>query len=557
MPPAAKGKKSSKFRSFKKKLGGKKRKTPKKTKSSKPKKSKNTSKALKEKKRTSAEKQNRKLTKERLRKRREVFQKREKEILDDPYLSLPEKGRKIKVLRRDYDVAQRKTMMNYRRRKATLRYAGRSYASPYPYGGVFSEILAGGLATTIISSTTANARPASMPPYPPGNPRPMSQPPGPSGYPLQGQPPTEPETSPKEEKQFPYNEQEMRTLAHHNTVAGRCVKSLEMVKGGQLVAFLNARDDYMNELDPEAQITKGLQLMNIAKQLDTRYGTHAMAWGKVMRYRPSSWSREMAQMFADGADAKEMTSISDMSGAEVTKHLSEMDYDKLQEIYQYAQSCTSQTIGCSMDAHVTENEAKSDFGDRFVVYFANERKQITFHLNGFIEINSFVSEREARQYGIDRVVKVLGRNAIVKNDIKTKCDHQALFSQVRMLRRMLSLLPDQQFSRTLLNDLIKDVDSFATPDNEIPVMWFGADYAGLRFLRLAPIVLTPERKKSLRIGDGDLTIMNDLVAKIMEITTPYVNIFAKEFPTLAPPQRTKRTVLRGSSELSKVKKVRS
>ncbi len=334
MPPSApkgKGGKTSKFRSFKKKIAlkSKARLSSKKSKPSKSRKSKNPSKGLKQKQRKPIEKKNRKDAKQRMRTRKSKYDKLKASVAGDPYLSLPEKRQKLETLRSDYINAQHNEIMKYRRRKINLRYAGRSYYSPYPYGGVLSEIAVGGLATTIISSTTSNTRPE-VPVTP--IPQPMGGV-GPS-VPPSFQPPVsndqmdspqEIKETPQEEKQFPYNDQEMRTLAHHNTVAGRCVRSLQMVKGGHLVAFLNARDDYMNERDPEVQITKGLKLMSIAKQLDTRYGTHAMAWGKVMRYRPPAWTREMAQMFADGADADEITEISKMSGSEITKHLLEMD----------------------------------------------------------------------------------------------------------------------------------------------------------------------------------------------------------------------------------------
>jgi hypothetical protein len=572
-----------KMRTFKKKAAKNKKKKAKQTKSTKRlkgKRSKRPQKSRKPKRRTPVQSRNRKTAKTRLRTRQSKYDEEKQSIRSNTRLTEEEKTQRLASTRARYSNAQRRTIQNYRQRKSALNYAGRSYyaSSLYPYGGVAAGLLVGGLAGALITRTAIGAPPPmyGMPgPSGPAYGAPMMYPPGNRSLPPPGQQPgnsqsssrdsDEPEEldeqkkTPEEtpqEKPFPFNEQELRTLAHHNTVAGRSVKSLENLKGSHLVAFLNARDEYMSEKDPDAQLTKGLRLMSVSKQLDKRYNTHAMAWGRVMKYRPGAWTREMAQYFADGADANEMDKISKMSGPEVTKYLEDMDPEKLQGIQQTSEAEATQTISCSMDEHMDERATRSDLFNQFAVYFENERKEIVFHLNGFIEITSFVSERESQRYGIDRVIKVLGKNAVVKNDIKTKCEHLQLFANVRMLNRMLTIFPHAMRGHVTIDNLVKEKESFATPDNEIPRMWFGTNIMKTEFLPLAPFVLSTNQKMELSLSDNDLKTTNDLITAITAIVAPSVTLFAKEFPTLVPPPQLKRNI-RVLSETPRAKKSRT
>lgn len=549
------------------------------------KKSKNPLKNRRQKQRVGVESANRQSTKYRLRQRQGSYDQEKQRIISNPNLSEAEKNRQLTNARTRYVTAQRKELKNYRRRKAALKYAGRSYYSPNPYSysnvlnGFYAGSLAGALLTTAAVTTTTTTPPIYGYPqqYAPSSYPYGTYPSYPSatmgGVPLQQSPQTIPspdvDSPPKNDSQaeegaetegrpFPFNDQEMRSLAHHNTIAGRSVKSLENLKGVHLVTFLNARDEYMNEKDPDLQTTKGLQLMSVAKQLDKRYSTHAMAWGRVMKYRPPEWTREMAQYYADGAEANDMSKIADMSGAEVTKYLSDLSPEKLQEVQQTTQSYAMQSIGCSMDEHLTEAGARSEIYDQFTVYFSNERKQIVFHMNGFVEINSFITRMEAERYNIAQVVKKYGGSAIVKKDIKTKCDHLELFANVRMFKRMLTVFPLAIRNQLDFQRIIEDRPSFLTPDNEVPRMWVAVNIGQSEYIQLQPVVLSKEEKERTMISDGDLKTTNHLVTTISKIVAPYITLFSKDFPTLrAPPSSVQGKRLPGnSSDSSQTKKSR-
>lgn len=575
-----------KMRNIKRKVSeGRPRQPKQKEKPSAQKKSKNPQKRLQKgrrpKQRIPVEITNRRSTKYRLRERQKTYDQEKQQIKSNTNLSEAEKERQIINARSRYATDQRKEIENYRRRKVALKYAGRSYYSPRPYSysnvvnGFYAGSLAGALLTTAAMTTTTTSPvygyskqlPSSSYPYgtfPQYSPTTMGgrSPQAilpPTADPTQEKDGQDEERDDTEGRPFPFDDQELRSLAHHNTIAGRNVKSLENLKGVHLVTFLNARDEYMNEKDPDLQITKGLHLMSVAKQLDKRYSTHAMAWGRVMKYRPPEWTREMAKYYADGAEADDMSKIADMSGVEVTKFLSELSPDKLQEIQQTTQFFEAQSVGCSMEEHLTEASARSKVYDQFTVYFANERKQIVFHMNGFVEIDSFVTKAEAQRYNISQVVQVRGKNAIVKKDIKTKCDHLKLFANVRMFKRMLTVFPLEIRNQRVFERIIEDRPSFLTPDNEVPKIWVAVNIGQYEFVQLQPIVLSKKEKETTAISDGDLKITNHLITTITKIVAPYITLFAKDFPTLRKPSSSiqgKRPP-GSSSDSSQAKKSRS
>jgi hypothetical protein len=519
------------------------------------------------KKRDPVQTQNRRELKQKLRNSQENYREEKKRINDNPKYSPEEKQRRIARLREEYNAYQQKKLDNYRSRKRNLAYARRGYGYNYGYG-VLGGLAVGGLAGSLLYSGmypqqqllytggfpqarsygtfAATPLPSSFPG--PSQMPPSQEPP----QPLADTPPMDLEKEP-EEALAPFNDQEMRMLAHHNTIAGRCVKSLQKLRGADFVAFLNARDEYMAAKDPEEQRVKGLVFMQISKYLDKRYSTHAMAWGRVMKYRPNYWTREMAQSFADGADAEEMEKIAKMDGKELSNYLHNYDSEKLEEIQQFSQSCAAQTIGCSLaENSLTPEEkkaaSKSDPFNQFAVYFQNERKLIEIHLNGYMRFISYVTPEEARKYNIPETVLVHSLNATVKDDIKTKCDNFLLFSNVRMLSRMITLDAKISSDQKNIREIVTAAPPFLTHANELPVLWISTDITLSRYIKLEPkgdvklpIFASQASQKENKIGAGDLKIINNLVTTITEIVAPYTEVLKKEFPSLLPPTAGKRT----------------
>lgn len=536
------------------------------------------------KKRSPEQRQNRRSTKEKLRNSDENYREEKKRINENPKYSSEEKEQRVSRLREEYNDYQRRKLSNYRLRKRNLAYASpRGYGNNYGYG-VLGGFAVGGLAGSILSSRVYAPQPliygggfpqasryGTFAAYPPSFlPGPAQFPPAQPTFQPTSQSPSEsiPPFNSKEEPESglaPFDDQEMRMLAHHNTIAGRCVKSLQNLRGSDFVAFLNARDEYMAARDSEEQRNKGLAFIQISKYLDKRYSTHAMAWSRVMKYRPRYWTREMAQSFADGADAEEMEKMSKMEGKELSNYLHNYDPEKLDEIQQFSRACAAQNIGCSLEEKpLTKEEKKEEAGksgslDKLSVYFKNERKLIEFHMNGYIRFVSFVTREEAERFNISETIKVHSIRAAVKDDIKTKCDNLRLFSNARMLRRMIgtdlpiNITPNGYHKP--INNIVTDATPSLTPPGNIPEMWISTNTTATNYIKLDPTAniklpsFDDATRKLRNIGPTDLKTMNDLVVTLVEILAPYTNVLKKEFPTLglALPVTAKRSVRSPSS----------
>lgn len=534
-----------------------------------PNKSKNPQKNLPPKKRTPTEQKNRDDFKNKLLKNHDQYTKVKQGIIES---SLPEdqKQARLNTAKNRYYGIQNGLYNNYRQRKVKLaNYGlgpGYAWTGFYPY-----------TTFTPVSSYGPIRYQTAVPQF------------NPSPFLIQGNAGTQsmqnvqPQMDIPQQPQKPLPASNILPSTHYdpglssssssqNSFFGGCVRSLVNVDGSHLALFLNARDAYMNEKNTQEQIRKGINLMVIAENIDKRYKTHAVEWGRIMKYRPPEWTRETAQKYANGLDADEMEKLSKMKGAEVQNYLRTMDPQTAFYVQQAGIYCnsapgtqgetstdttsevqeTSDTqesapvpeavpVGCGIEPVRTVENSRSSQNNVHRVYFENEKIEVQFHISGLTEMFSSV------QKNTEGSISWNGKNVLYRTTFALKYDQSSFLSILKMWLDVVNILPIDTLIQKEKFEFNAKYQKYKTSIREKSNIWVFSNHSQryVRVEEISSVVLENYRKTTYY---SDLLNFNNLVIQLQEVLILFSLTLPNFFSDLvARPSRSKQSVPKAST----------